>query len=101
MSASDVNLSIFFCGVSPMHLIPYPYIKHTSLDRTCSRVGTARQTGLELLPVHLREEAYSPLGRTIFQRVYCGPSPTWKLAEDPLPRLALFLVRQQALLVQV
>jgi hypothetical protein len=30
---------------------------------------------------------------------YCRLSPAWKLAEDPLPRLALLLVRQQALLV--
>jgi hypothetical protein len=29
----------------------------------------------------------------------CGLSPAWELAEDPLPRLALFLPRQQALLV--
>ena len=30
---------------------------------------------------------------------YCRLSPTWELAEDPLPRLALLLVCQQALLV--
>ena len=30
---------------------------------------------------------------------YCSLSPTWELAEDPLPRLALLLIRQQALLV--
>lgn len=30
---------------------------------------------------------------------YCSPSSAWELAEDPLPRLALLLVCQQALLV--
>ncbi|KAH8797034.1 hypothetical protein F5882DRAFT_22836, partial [Hyaloscypha sp. PMI_1271] len=33
------------------------------------RHWTSRHTKLELPPVHLREEAYSPLGRIIFQRV--------------------------------
>jgi hypothetical protein len=32
-------------------------------------------------------------------RAYCRLSSAWELAEDPLPRLALLLVRQQALLV--
>ncbi|KAL5330858.1 hypothetical protein ACEPPN_000383 [Leptodophora sp. 'Broadleaf-Isolate-01'] len=30
---------------------------------------------------------------------YCSLTPAWELAEDALPRLALLLVRQQALLV--
>ena len=30
---------------------------------------------------------------------YCSLSPAWELAEDPLPRLALLFIRQQALLV--
>jgi hypothetical protein len=30
---------------------------------------------------------------------YCGWSPAWELLEDPVPRLVLFLVCQQALLV--
>jgi len=34
MSASDDNLSIFFCDIPPMHLTA------ASLDRMCSRVGT-------------------------------------------------------------
>jgi len=33
------------------------------------RQGTSRHLELELLPVSLREEAYLPLGRTMFQRI--------------------------------
>lgn len=32
-------------------------------------------------------------------RAYCRLSSAWELAENPLPRLALLLIRQQALLV--
>jgi hypothetical protein len=32
--------------------------------------GASRHAGLEPLPVHLREEVYSPLGRIIFQRIH-------------------------------
>ena len=75
MSASDDNLSIFFCSIPPIHLITpiLLALNAASLDRTCSRdaVGqqdkipfrrssqqmrTGRHTELELLPVHLREE---------------------------------------------
>ena len=86
MSASDDNLSTFFCDIPPMHLSPLIRLalNAASLDRTCSRVRssrqndevliryssqTSRQTGLELLSVHLWEEAYSLLGRTMLQRV--------------------------------
>jgi len=56
-----------------------------------------------------RATAYLSAGGSLFASksdyvptcAYCGPSPAWELAEDPVPRLALFLVYQQALLVQV
>ena len=32
-------------------------------------------------------------------RAYCGPSPAWEFLEDPFPRLVLFLICPQALLV--
>ena len=87
-TVSDGNLSIFFYSVSPMHLIPYsPHFAFNAafLDYTCSRVGTDRQKDKVLsdfrpsrsqrirrytwLELPLLEEAYSPLGRTVFQRV--------------------------------
>jgi hypothetical protein len=39
MPASDVNLSIFFCSVSPMHLMPpiLLALNAASLDCMCSR----------------------------------------------------------------
>ena len=76
MSASDDNLFIFFCGVTPIHLIPQfpppsmslpstvatpaPGLANRTrfhLDVRPSRYeGICRHTELELLPVHLREE---------------------------------------------
>lgn len=45
MFASDDNLSIFFCGIPPMHLMPpiLLTLNAASLDRTYSRDATGRQ----------------------------------------------------------
>ena len=96
MSASDDNLSIFFCGIPPMHLVPYtPRFKRRfprapalgladKRTRSLSDIrpgrhqGTSRHIELELPPVHLREEAYSPLRFTMLKR--------WRTACSVLPR---------------
>jgi hypothetical protein len=46
MSDFDDNLFIFFCGVSPTHLIHPPpplALNAASLNYTCSRVGAGQQ----------------------------------------------------------
>jgi hypothetical protein len=86
MPASSVNYSTFYCGVSLMHLILYsscfehrflqPYllshwerIKSFFDNRPSRYQGTSRHKEIELLPVHLREEAYLTLACTTVQRV--------------------------------
>jgi hypothetical protein len=100
------NLFISFRDTSSMHPISYPpriTFHAASLDRTYScdvnwmRIFSDlrppqiprghRHTELELLPGHLREEACSPLGRTIFQRGrIAGRDPVGGLAKDFTPR---------------
>jgi hypothetical protein len=84
MAASDDNLSIFFYSTHPSDPPHSPRFKRRFHNRTYSAVGladrgirslsdirpsrhqgTSRHTELELLPVHLGEEAYSLLGRTM------------------------------------
>ncbi len=80
MSASDDNLSIFFCDIPPIYLIPSFASLGTPLPltvrapalglanrrmRSSLDIRPSKQVGteLELLSVHLREEAYSLLGQ--------------------------------------
>jgi len=44
MSTADDNLSIYFCGIRTMHLIPLVRLtlNAASLDRTCCRDATGR-----------------------------------------------------------
>lgn len=74
-----------------------PLLRHSSGKHQ----GIGRHTDLEPLPVHLQEEAYSPLCLTVFQRVRIGAESCLGTCKDPFQRPALFLVGQQALLFYV
>ncbi|PMD18684.1 hypothetical protein NA56DRAFT_242457 [Hyaloscypha hepaticicola] len=89
ISYSKVNIFILSCNVSPMHLIPILLaLNPASIDYTYSRVGTC--TEIELLPVHLREEAFLHLFLTMLGhwrnagRVLL-PLNLWKIHFQHLP----------------
>jgi hypothetical protein len=59
-----------------------------------STVSLSARKGVKLLAVYLRGRLFDSRPDHVLARPYCGSSPTWELAKDPLLRLALFLVCQ-------